>query len=144
MAAIANVGNFASGTIIAGYMGLVIYNSFPDVTNSNSNLVQLLKNAESDYGYVEFLIAAGVIAALYDVKVLRPAVGALVALTAVGFLLTKGPGSNVLAYLQNFGSGKIGLFGETPPSSTGKTNASSAVNAPTPPQAPKPAQTFGI
>ena len=125
MSTIASVGNGISGVVIGAYIGAVIYQSVASsggITQtttgilsqgSGSNLAQLIKLVEGDYGYLEFLIAAGVLKVLYDIPQMHDIVLAFVVIAFIGLLITKGPGSSILTYLQSFGSGKIGLFGES-------------------------------
>ena len=128
-----NLLNGVSGLAIGAYIVAVLYQSVGanaqggtlDPTAPDSNLSQLIANLEQDYGYLEFLLAAGALALLVDVPALRPLVGALIGV-AVFAVLVKGAGAGgtVLDYLSAFGKGKIGLFGESKASSSASPAAS--------------------
>lgn len=129
MSTISKVGDGVSGVVIGVYFGAVLWQSLGTKANqtlpgmTGTNLNQLLVDLEQDYGYLEFLVAAGIIKVLYDIPAFHDIVIAFVIITIVGVLLTRssGPGNSILTYLKSFGAGNIGLFGESVTPSAGQT-----------------------
>lgn len=134
MSTIKQVGNGVSGIVIGGYIAAVIYQSLPNgiqttsgALGPNSNVTKLFGLLKDDFGYLEFLVASVVIAALFNVKPLRPIVGAFVIIVILGMLMSKGPGSSILSYLNAFGTGQRGLFGESTSQGQSSPTASSSI-----------------
>jgi len=106
--------NGVSGIAIAAYLGLVVW---------QGNISTLFTDIQQDYGYLEFLVAMVVLYQISKIPELHEIVISFVVVAVIGLLLTKGQGSAILTYLQNFGSGKIGLFGESKSTLVAPVNA---------------------
>ena len=128
--------NGVSGLVIGSYLAAVIWQSAPNF-DSSSNIGILLRDLEQDYGYLEFIAAAGALALLLDVEALRPLAGALIGVAVFAVLARgTGAGSSVLNYLDDVAKGRRGLFGETPGTDPTASSSSSAPSSPAPAKLP--------